>query len=66
MNMAGRRCFLNTPILRNIYLMTRKAYNRRRFFRAAENYFVNFRDYRKALDEVEEGRLAEIQTKETS
>jgi len=61
MNATVRRFFQGIPVFRDLYAKTRKAYRRRQIARAAKTYFVNFDDYREALD-TEDGRTSEIRT----
>jgi len=61
MNMAVRRLCQNTPIVRDIYRTTRRAYHRRRVGKAALKYFVNVADYCDAL-KTNDGRIVEIHT----
>ncbi len=63
MNFQVRRFCQGTPVLRDLYRITRKAYHRRRFRKAAENYFINFDKYRTAL-EIEDGRIVDLHTKD--
>lgn len=63
MKIAVRRLCLGTPILRDLYLMVRKTYQNRRVMKAAESYFSNLDEYRKAL-KVEDGKIVDIRTKD--
>jgi FkbM family methyltransferase len=62
-NMAVRRFCLGVPILRDVYRGARKLYTRRRALKMAKGYFVNFNDYRSAL-ESEDGKIVEIRTRD--
>src|SRR5271157_838734 len=64
MNMAVRRCFLKTPILRRLYPIARKMYNRRRIMKAARSYFIDFDNYRSAFEATEGGELLDVRTKD--
>ena len=61
--MAVRRFCLGVPILRDLYRGARKLYTRRRALKMAKGYFVNFNDYRPAL-ELEDGKIVEIRTRD--
>jgi FkbM family methyltransferase len=61
--MAVRRFCLGVPILRDLYRGARKLYTRRRALKMAKGYFVNFNDYRTAL-ELEDGTIVEIRTRD--
>ena len=63
MNMAVRRFCLGVPILRDFYRGARKLYTRHRALKMAKGYFVNFNDYRTAL-ELEDGKIVEIRTRD--
>jgi len=63
MNMAVRRFFQSTPVLRDLYRTARELYNRRRHTKTAKNYFTNFDQYKGAL-ESEDGRTVDIRTED--
>jgi FkbM family methyltransferase len=63
MNMAVRRFCQSIPVVRDLYQMARARYHRHRYTAAAEDYFCNFEDYRKAI-EIEDGQIVDLQTKD--
>jgi len=63
MNRAVRHFFLRTPLLRDVYLNTRRAYHLHLCRRQAESCFVNASDFRAAL-QADDGALAELRTKD--
>ena len=63
MNRAVRHFFLTTPVLRDVYLNTRRAYHLRLCRKQAESCFVNAEDFREAL-QADDGALVELRTKD--
>ena len=63
MNILIRQLFLGTPVTRTLYFRARQAYHNRRMYRAAHGYFVNLRDYGRALKPGGEGTV-ELRTKD--
>lgn len=65
MYLAIKRFCQGTPILRDFYYVTRKAYHRRLISKLAKDYFINVDDYREALhSDDDEGRVVDIRTRD--
>lgn len=62
MNVGIRRFCQGTPILHDLYAVTRSAYHRRRLRKAAEEFLINVDDYAVAL-EIQDGKIVNIHTK---
>ena len=61
MRRSIRRLFLATPVLGALYCWARKTYHMYASAKDARRYFINYGDYRRAL-QVEENRTVEIRT----
>lgn len=61
MRRSIRRLFLDAPVLGALYCWARKTYHMHATAKEAKRYFINYGDYRRAL-QVEENRTVDIRT----